>query len=120
MLCFPIVLEDELAQDKSKKGTTIMADAWDDSDDDWDKDDDDRLDSRLQRWELVVRQPYRYLTKRRLGLEGKGNSGKTDESRVEEEGNALMEKKLAEQERQIEEEVARKAVSGWRLNWKRP
>jgi translation initiation factor 3 subunit J len=88
-----------------------MADAWDDSDDDWDKDDDDELDSRLQKVGIggATAAPA-FDEEEDLALKEKEIQEKQMNQELKKKGNALMEKKLAEQERMMEEEVTRKAM----------
>jgi translation initiation factor 3 subunit J len=91
-----------------------MADAWDDSDDDWEKDDDDdELTARLQKAGIggvtKVSAPPEFDDED-LALKEKELKEIEVNQELKRKGNALMEKKMAEQERLMELEVARKAM----------
>lgn len=89
-----------------------MADAWDDSDDDWEKDDDE-LDARLQKVGIggaSAAAPPVFDDEEDLALKEKEIKEKQTHQELKKKGNALLEKKMAEQERLIELEVARKAM----------
>ena len=90
-----------------------MADAWDDSDDDWEKDDDE-LDARLKKVGIGgsagAAAPPVFDDEEDLALKEKEVKEKQVHQELKKKGNALLERKMAEQERLIEIEVARKAM----------
>ena len=87
-----------------------MADTWDDSDDDWEKDDDDELDARLQKAGIGGAAAPVFDDEEDLALKEKEIKEQQMNQELKKKGNALVEKKMAEQERLMEEEVARKAM----------
>lgn len=87
-----------------------MADNWDDdgSDDDWDVSDDD-LDKRLGLKQVEQALPT-FDDEVDLAVHEKAAADKAKQQELKKKGNALQEKKAAEQARLEEEELARKAV----------
>mmetsp|Transcript_7549 Transcript_7549/g.10813 ORF Transcript_7549/g.10813 Transcript_7549/m.10813 type:complete len:267 (+) Transcript_7549:233-1033(+) len=89
-----------------------MADNWDDSDDDWDNDSDD-LDARLNLNKTGASAPTPapvFDDEEDLAVVEKVQYQKASNAVLKAKGNALAEKKRAEQERKEEEELARKAM----------
>ena len=85
-----------------------MADNWDDSDDDWDVDDDE-LDKKLNMAGVGDSLPQ-FDDEEDLALKEKAAQEQADHAALKKKGNALAEKKRAEQERKDELEIARKAM----------
>jgi len=81
-----------------------MADAWDDSDDDWENDDDDDLDVRLGSLNV-------FEAEEDLAVKEKVHSVKQENETLRKKGNALAEKRKAEQERAEMEDLARKTIA---------
>jgi translation initiation factor 3 subunit J len=91
-----------------------MADNWDDSDDDdeWDKDSDDGEDvlaARLKKVGLGDDAP-KFDDELDLAVVEKARLEKMATQELKKKGNALAEKKQAEQDRKDEEEIARKTM----------
>jgi len=86
-----------------------MADNWDDSDDDWDVDsDEDELDKKLglKKEEDVPT----FEEEEDLALAEKARQMEINTANLKKKGQALAAKKEAEEERKMEEELARKAM----------
>lgn len=86
-----------------------MADNWDDSDDDWDVDsDDDELDKKLglKKEEEVPD----FEEEEDLAVTDKAKALEINNANLKKKGKALAAKKAAEEERKLEEEMARKAM----------
>lgn len=84
-----------------------MSDNWDDSDDDWNNDDDE-LDARLNK--LGVNDAPKFDDEEDLAVKDKEKKDKQVTVELKKKGNALMDKKRAEQDRKDEEEIARKTM----------
>ena len=86
-----------------------MADSWDEgSDDEWDVNDDD-LNARLGLKKVEQALPT-FDDEEDLAVKEKAVAEKVQQQELKKKGNALMEKKAAEQARRDEEELARKVV----------
>jgi translation initiation factor 3 subunit J len=87
-----------------------MADTWDDgSDDDWDADDDE-LDARLGLKKVGEALPT-FDDEEDLALKDKDDAEKLNAVELKKKGNALVSKKLEEQERKEELELAKIAMA---------
>uniref|UniRef100_A0A6U5PFI3 Eukaryotic translation initiation factor 3 30 kDa subunit n=1 Tax=Grammatophora oceanica TaxID=210454 RepID=A0A6U5PFI3_9STRA len=89
-----------------------MADNWDDSDDDWDKDDseDDELNARLNKINVGKEEVPRFDDEEDLAVKERALTEQATKAELKKKGNALAEKKAAEQARKEELEIARKAM----------
>ena len=83
-----------------------MTDNWDDSDDDWDVD-DDALDAKLG---LSKPAANNFDDEEDLALTEKAAADKANKDALKKKGSALAAKKKAEEERQLEIEIARKEL----------
>jgi translation initiation factor 3 subunit J len=83
-----------------------MTDNWDDSDDDWDVD-DDALDAKLG---LSKPAANNFDDEEDLALTEKAAADEANKDALKKKGSALAAKKKAEEERQLEIEIARKEL----------
>jgi len=88
-----------------------MSGNWDDSDDDWDKSDDE-LDARLNLLKVTpdTATTLKFDDEEDLAVIEKEKQDKLNKIKLKNKGNALAEKKKAEEDRKEEEELARKAM----------
>lgn len=86
-----------------------MSGNWDESDDEWDKSDDE-LDARLNLLKVTPGSAPVFDDEEDLAVIEKERADKADKLLQKTKGNALAEKKKAEEDRKEEEELARKAM----------
>lgn len=84
-----------------------MGDNWDDSDDEWDVD-DDALDAKLG---IKKDEPVsKFDDEEDLAMKEKAALEKANQADLKKKGSALLAKKQAEKEQQMELEIARRAM----------